>query len=391
MSSAEPDRLLAWDLFPGSAPQGRILSIARAGLGVACLIAELTGRTTGGPMKLAAAGFALYSAVLALRGGAHKRAFGLLTLFLDTVFFLALAEYGADASLWLASLFYAYLLLSAQLLYGLAEMLLVTCVSAVFVFVAHYGRETVFAQAVVVGGVLGIVGALIKQRASVLVDRLSSEAGKSREEARLARETERQRIAADFHDGPLQSFISFQIRLDVLRRILERDLAAGLEELGQLQRLSQAQVKELRSFVRSMRPVDSEASLVAAIRRLVDDFQKETGIAVTFVGGDKPVAVAPEISTDVLQMVREALHNVQKHAHASRVAVAVEQPGKALEISIDDNGAGFPFSGAYSLDELDLLRLGPVSLKRRARAVGADLSIESRPGRGAGLKLTIPL
>jgi two-component system NarL family sensor kinase len=235
------------------------------------------------------------------------------------------------------------------------------------------------------------VGALIKQRASMLVDRLSSEAGKSREEARLARETERQRIAADFHDGPLQSFISFQIRLDVLRRILERDLAAGLEELGQLQRLSQAQVKELRSFVRSMRPVDSEASLVAAIRRLVDDFQKETGIAVTFVGGDKPVAVAPEISTDVLQMVREALHNVQKHAHASRVAVAVEQPGKALEISIDDNGAGFPFSGAYSLDELDLLRLGPVSLKRRARAVGADLSIESRPGRGAGLKLKIPL
>ena len=62
-----------------------------------------------------------------------------------------------------------------------------------------------------------------------------------------------------------------------------------------------------------------------------------------------------------------------------------------LEISIDDNGVGFHFSGAYTLDELDLLRMGPVSLKRRARSLGADLLLESRPGHGAGLKMKIPI
>ena len=90
-------------------------------------------------------------------------------------------------------------------------------------------------------------------------------------------------------------------------------------------------------------------------------------------------------------MLREALHNVQKHAGATRVAVAMEKTDRGLEVSVDDNGHGFSFAGTYSLEELELLRLGPVSLKRRARSVNADLQLESRPGRGAGLKVKIPL
>ena len=70
----------------------------------------------------------------------------------------------------------------------------------------------------------------------------------------------------------------------------------------------------------------------------------------------------------------------RSHAQdATRVAVALERIGKVLEISIDDNGVGFHFSGAFTLDELDLLRMGPVSLKRRARSLGADLTLESVP------------
>ena len=97
------------------------------------------------------------------------------------------------------------------------------------------------------------------------------------------------------------------------------------------------------------------------------------------------------MTADVMQLIREALNNVRKHAKATRVAVALERIGKILEISIDDNGVGFHFSGAFTLDELDLLRMGPVSLKRRARSLGADLTLESRPGHGAGLKMKVPV
>ena len=58
---------------------------------------------------------------------------------------------------------------------------------------------------------------------------------------------------------------------------------------------------------------------------------------------------------------------------------------------MDDNGRGFHFSGVYTLEELELLRLGPASLKRRARSLNADLMLESRPGQGAGLKMRIPI
>jgi signal transduction histidine kinase len=205
-------------------------------------------------------------------------------------------------------------------------------------------------------------------------------------------ELERQRIASDFHDGPLQSFISLQMRLEILRKVLDRDLQAGLEDLRQLQGLAVGQIRDLRAFLHSMRPVDVDgANLVATARRAAESFQKETGIPVTFLGTSTPVGLPQEMTLEVLQMLRETLHNIQKHAGATRVAVALEKTDRGLEISVDDNGHGFAFAGTYSLEELELLKLGPASLKRRARSINADLVLESRPGRGAGIKFRIPL
>jgi signal transduction histidine kinase len=200
------------------------------------------------------------------------------------------------------------------------------------------------------------------------------------------------RIASDFHDGPLQSFISLQMRLEILRKLLDRDINAGMEDLRQLQALAKSQIRDLRAFLHSMRPVDVDgANLEATARRTAETFQKESGIPVTFLGTNTPVGLPQEMTTEVLQMLREALHNVQKHSGATRVAVAMEKKDRFLEISVDDNGHGFNFAGTYSLEELELLRLGPASLKRRARSLGAELSLESRPGSGAGIKVRIPL
>jgi signal transduction histidine kinase len=159
-----------------------------------------------------------------------------------------------------------------------------------------------------------------------------------------------------------------------------------------LQILSQQQVRDLRAFLHSMRPVDLDGgSMVANVRRTAETFQKETGIPVTFIGTNSPVGLQQEATLEVMQLIREALHNVQKHAGATRVAVAMEKNDRGLEISIDDNGHGFNFAGSYSLEELEMLQLGPESLKRRARSLNSDLQLESRPGRGASIKVRIPL
>jgi signal transduction histidine kinase len=247
-------------------------------------------------------------------------------------------------------------------------------------------------RTVVVAGVLACACAVIRRRLAGQIRDLEQNLREAREAAEKAKELERQRIASDFHDGPLQSFISLQMRLEILRKVMDRDYDAGMQDLQQLQGLAQAQVRDLRVFLYSMRPVDLDgSSLVAAARRAAESFQKESGIPVTFMGAATPVGLPQEMNAEVLQMVREALHNVQKHAGATRVAVELEKTDRGLEISVDDNGRGFSFAGAYTLEELELLRLGPASLKRRARTLNAEMLLESRPGRGAGLKFRIPL
>jgi signal transduction histidine kinase len=212
-----------------------------------------------------------------------------------------------------------------------------------------------------------------------------------RSQSQLAREAERQRIAADFHDGPLQSFISFQMRLEIIRKLLGRDVEAAARELHQLQELCQGQLTDLRSFVRSMRPADEGMGLTASLSRMAELFQRDTGIATTFSGGEVHDPADTELSLEVLQIVREALNNIQKHAGASRVAISAARADHQLQIAVEDNGEGFPFTGAFSLEELELLRLGPVSIKRRVKALEGELALESGPGRGSKLAIRVPL
>ena len=212
-----------------------------------------------------------------------------------------------------------------------------------------------------------------------------------RSQAEGAREAERQRIAADFHDGPLQSFVGFQMRLEIIRRLLKKDPPAAAEELSQLQDLCRGQVADLRSFVRSMRPTDEGMSLAASLSRMTDTFQKDSGIQAAFSAEEMHDPGEPEISLEILQIVREALHNIQKHAGADRVNVAAARRGPKLEVVVEDNGSGLPFAGAFSLDEMELLRMGPSSIKRRVRMLNGDLTIHSNPGHGSKVEIRIPV
>jgi signal transduction histidine kinase len=332
-----------------------------------------------------------YAIFVAVRGRGHAGILGLLTLFGDTVYFLIMASSLTENMLWLGAFYFLFLLTEALVFNGPVEVAIVVGVSAIFCTVLPYGGERM-ERTVIVGGALACAFAVTKRRQTTEIERLTEQLAEARKAAEKAGEMERMRIASDFHDGPLQSFISLQMRLEILRKLLERDNNAGMEDLRQLQALAQSQIRDLRAFLHSMRPADVDgANLEATARRTAETFQKESGIPVTFLGTNTPVGLPQETTTEVLQMLREALHNVQKHSGATRVAVAMEKKDRFLEISVDDNGHGFNFAGTYSLEELELLRLGPASLKRRARSMSAELLLESRPGRGAGIKVRIPL
>jgi signal transduction histidine kinase len=298
---------------------------------------------------------------------------------------------GSTPAGWMSSCDAAYLFAAAVLLQDLARVVVVSMVTLIDSLLFTPPEEMSLVWTVLGLGSTSIALAIYKR----YIDRRMANTLRHnviiRSQAQGAREAERQRMAHDFHDGPLQSFISFQMRLEIIKKLLARDVEAAAGELRQLQDLCRTQVGELRGFVRSMRPADEGVSLSASLSRMLDQFQRETGISSTFLAGDFHDPDETEVSLELLQIVRETLNNVHKHSGASRLAVSIAKREQRLEFSAQDNGGGFPFSGSFNLEELELLRLGPVSIKRRVRMLGGEMQLESKPGLGASLQIRIPV
>src|SRR5579871_957093 len=203
---------------------------------------------------------------------------------------------------------------------------------------------------------------------------------------------ERDRIAQDFHDGPLQTFFSFDIHLQFIRQILETHPEQAAQELELLQELARDQGRELRELIMEMRPVDMEgASLLSVLRHAVEGGQKGGGILVRMLADEVVLQVPRRICRATYQVLREALNNARKHARAKHVVVALEEGPDFFVLTIDDDGLGFKFSGAYNLDQMEEQRIGPVSIKQRARQMDAELIVESTPGKGSRLRLKVPV
>lgn len=372
----------------------------RAALGLSCLLAQLfstdlarlfSPKPQVSAITISAAVFTAYALAALLWRKLDRLQMFLITLFLETAFFVGFSVYGADRNGWLSSVFYLYLMTVAVVNHSWGDVLIVVGACLGFFGFVRPPEGEPLRRAVLIAGLLACALGFQKRRLQQRITESARRENLLRAEADKTRDTERQRIAADFHDGPLQSFIGLQVRLDILGTLLKRDRPAGMEDLKEVQGLAKEQVSEIRSFLRSMLPAEADSGdLVASTRRTLEYFQKDTGISTRFISTESAIHVAPEMSHEVALILREALTNVQKHSRASRVAISMEQTGKTVEISIDDDGAGFAFSGSFTLDELDLLRVGPQSIKRRVRGLGGDLVIESRPGHGAGLKIRIP-
>src|SRR5664279_4918522 len=190
--------------------------------------------------------YLVYAVAVALRGKSHTGMLGLLALFGDTVFFLIMASYGPDRLLWLASAFFLFLLGEALAFYSTVEVVVIVVACAVFCAVLPYGA-LVLDRTVIVAGGGACAFAVHKRRQELELEQLRGRLLESEKAAEKARELERVRIASDFHDGPLQSFISLQMRLEILRKVMDRDLNAGMTDLQQLQALAQTQVRDLRT------------------------------------------------------------------------------------------------------------------------------------------------
>jgi signal transduction histidine kinase len=201
--------------------------------------------------------------------------------------------------------------------------------------------------------------------------------------------TERARVARELHDTSIQSLISIEMQVDVLRRRANGNSQAA--ELGHIQQLLREEVLNVRELMQSMRPVEiGPHQFLDFLAQLVERFRSDTGLDARFVSELAEVTIPASACRELARVVQEGLVNVRKHSAARSVYVRFGAQNGLWKLVIDDDGRGFPFTGRLTLTELDDLHRGPTVIKERVRAIGGDLVIESSPGHGSRLEITVP-
>lgn len=228
---------------------------------------------------------------------------------------------------------------------------------------------------------------LVRRLAPVLVNLLTI-----RSLITQAVDQERERIVRELHDGVAQTLASVGMQLEVYKRQATQEPARTGRELGELQAVVKEEQEELRRYLRTLKPVRVRADELSQwMVAHCAQFQMETGIQVELWSEPLGESLPEGVCREVFLILREALHNVRKHAGAKHVLVKLRQDGAYLRLLVDDDGCGFSFSGTYSQRALEESGLGPVSIGERTRALGGALTIDSTPGSGATLRVDIPL
>ncbi len=203
----------------------------------------------------------------------------------------------------------------------------------------------------------------------------------------LARLEERERIAVELHDSIIQSLYGVGLKLEEASERWEGSPPAVRERLdGAIDSLHQI-IQDIRNYIFDLRPRVSQVDdLPGALATLVDEVKVNTLMEASLnVEGDLG-ALSDEQALSLYHVAQEALNNVKKHAKASSVAVRLHSDNGRLRLEVADNGVGFEPEADH-----DVAKQGLRNMMDRARALGADLVIESAPGKGARIRLDLSL
>jgi len=264
-------------------------------------------------------------------------------------------------------------------------------------FPANHPRMKSFlgAPIVVRGAVFGDIYLTEKQGAPEFDERderdvsvLAAQAGVAIENARLYNEIhrlavleDRERIAKELHDGVIQALFAVGMGLQGAALMSgEEELATRIEgAVADIDRV----IRDLRNYIFGLRPgILADRQLDEALRHLGEEFQQKTGV-ITVVDVDPTVAseLTPA-ATDILQLTREALSNVGRHAQAATCRVSLYRSDDRLMLEVDDDGQGFDPDTSRRGD-------GLMNLEERVRTLGGTFSIESAPDKGTSIKVAL--
>jgi two-component system NarL family sensor kinase len=229
-----------------------------------------------------------------------------------------------------------------------------------------------------------------RRLASLLRTEQSSQAERRRllERTLRASEDERTRIAAEFHDGPVQRVAQLAYGLERVRIRLGRgDIEGAQDVLTRVQEGAFEEVKELRTMMSQLRPpVLDQRGLEEALRDRAAEVERDSGVECV-VRASLDGRLEPSLETVLYRVSQEALTNVSKHADARRVEISVARQNGSVRLEISDDGKGF----APDEPRDDGMHFGLLAMRERVEMSGGSWQLDSRPGHGTTIKAVLPV
>jgi signal transduction histidine kinase len=202
-----------------------------------------------------------------------------------------------------------------------------------------------------------------------------------------AGEQERRRIASELHDDFSQRLALLALGLENVEEATPSSFREVHGQLHDLVKSTSEFSSDLHALSHQLHSSTLESlGLVPALAALSKEFSANQGIGVAFTADEISRSLHPDTALCVFRIVQEGLRNLKKHSGAKEAKVVLRMERDRLEVTVRDDGCGFDLS-RLRRDE----GLGVRSMEERARALGGEFEIQSKPGKGTTLKARVPL
>jgi PAS domain S-box-containing protein len=203
-------------------------------------------------------------------------------------------------------------------------------------------------------------------------------------QAKVAAREERQRIARDLHDSVSQTLFSLSLHARRAQMALPEGDGDLADAVAHVTALSRTALAEMRTLIYQLRPAAlTDAGLGAAIVNHAAALSVREDLRIDVRVPDERLPLDPDQEDELYHLVLEAVHNAVKHAGASLLAVVVATDEDAVDVTVEDDGAGFV------VDEVPTGGLGLHTMRERARALGGSLQVSSTVGTGTTVAVRI--
>jgi signal transduction histidine kinase len=206
----------------------------------------------------------------------------------------------------------------------------------------------------------------------------------------VEQEAERQRIARELHDSLGQYLTAMQLDLEGIAR--DKTVTTSIKaRVERLKSMTSDAGHEVNHLAWEIRPTSlDDLGLQTAIQQFLEEWSERCELQFDLHLTLKNRRLPPTVESALYRVVQEAIHNVVKHADATRVGVILEATENEARLIIEDDGKGFVWNEG-DIDTTTSSRLGLLGIRERLALVGGALEIETSPGRGATLLIHVPI